>query len=170
MATVFNIKNEAFAGFVFYGALVMGKTIGMSLVTGAFRKIRGSLPTPEDAKVMAPNDKEKQKKLLQPDEKVERVRKMHLPLNILNCCRYFQPRKSQWNRVKDKTCFLLTRQANQHYLRLQQSKFLTVFWLTAPALILIVLALPRYVKSRFTVSVFEILLTEFCFCRLGKPI
>ena len=72
--TLFDLGNEVFCNFVFYGSLALGKTTIMSMVTSYYRGKYKSLPSIEDAKWMEPNNKEKQIMMLKPNENVERVR------------------------------------------------------------------------------------------------
>ena len=74
MSSIFSLENDVFASLVFYGSLTIGKTMLMSLVTGAYRQKYKNMISIEDAKAMAPNNPEKQKRILQPNEAVERVR------------------------------------------------------------------------------------------------
>ncbi|CAK8689000.1 unnamed protein product [Clavelina lepadiformis] len=78
MSSQYTLENEVFAGLVFYGSLALIKTVMMSMLTAYFRIRNESVPTLEDAKMMAPNDPDKQKVLLQPNQDVERVRRAHL--------------------------------------------------------------------------------------------
>uniref|UniRef100_H2Y960 Microsomal glutathione S-transferase 1 n=1 Tax=Ciona savignyi TaxID=51511 RepID=H2Y960_CIOSA len=75
--SVFTLENEAFAGLVFYGALCLAKTTAMSMVTAFHRITKQSVPTEEDAR-MSTKDPEKIKRMLQPNDDVERSRKAHL--------------------------------------------------------------------------------------------
>ena len=75
MNSLFNSGNEVFASFVFYGALALGKTALMSMVTSFYRSKHQSVPSIEDARMMAPGDEAKQKLMLKPNEEVERVNK-----------------------------------------------------------------------------------------------
>ena len=72
--SLFHLGNEVFSNFAFYGALVLGKTTLMSLVTSFYRTKTKSMTSIEDAKWLEPNNKEKQKQMLVPNEDVERVR------------------------------------------------------------------------------------------------
>uniref|UniRef100_H2Y965 Microsomal glutathione S-transferase 1 n=1 Tax=Ciona savignyi TaxID=51511 RepID=H2Y965_CIOSA len=74
--STFTLENEAFAGLVFYGGLCLAKTTAMSTVTAVYRFAKGSFPSAEDAKVLT-KDPEKRKRLLQPNEEVERTRSVH---------------------------------------------------------------------------------------------
>ena len=72
--SVYSFDNDVFANLVFYGTLLLLKTAMMSHITSFFRMKNGSYCSAEDAKVAAPNNPEKQKRMLRPDESVERVR------------------------------------------------------------------------------------------------
>ena len=73
MSGIFSLDNDVFASFVFYGSLALGKTLLMSSLTGIYRNLFKSMISKEDAIMIAPNNPEKQKRLLQPHESVERV-------------------------------------------------------------------------------------------------
>ena len=66
--------NELFTSFMYYATLLLVKTMIMTSLTSWFRVARESFCSIEDARVAAPNDLEKQKRLLLPSEDVERVR------------------------------------------------------------------------------------------------
>lgn len=73
MSSPYTLENDLVTGLVFYGALALIKTTMMSMWTAYFRFRNESVPSLEDAKMMAPNDPDKQKVLLQPNQDVERV-------------------------------------------------------------------------------------------------
>lgn len=77
-SNLYSFDNEVFAGFVFYGTLVLIKTVLMSLTTSFTRIKNRSFCSIEDAKVAAPNNPEKQKLLLRRNESVERVSLLRL--------------------------------------------------------------------------------------------
>jgi len=74
MSSLFHLGNEVFLNFAFYASLLLGKMFVVALVTSYFRNKHQSFPSIEDAKLLAPHNKEKQKQLLVPNEEVERVR------------------------------------------------------------------------------------------------
>lgn len=65
--------NEAVGSLIVYGALLIVKVMLLIPVTIYYRLTRGSVPSAEDARNMAPNNPEKQKMLLRPNDDVERV-------------------------------------------------------------------------------------------------
>ena len=69
----FGFNNEACGSLILYGTLLILKTMLMIPATIYFRLTRGSVASPEDARLRAPNDSEKQKLLMRPNEDVERV-------------------------------------------------------------------------------------------------
>ena len=69
----FGFDNDVVGSLILYGALLILKTMLMIPATIYFRLTRGAVPSREDALNMAPNDSEKQKLLLRPNEDVERV-------------------------------------------------------------------------------------------------
>uniref|UniRef100_F6Z3Z5 Microsomal glutathione S-transferase 1 n=1 Tax=Ciona intestinalis TaxID=7719 RepID=F6Z3Z5_CIOIN len=75
--SAFTLENEAFSGLVFYGGLCLAKTAAMSMVTAYHRITKGAMPTEEDTRMMT-KDPEKMKKMLVPNDDVERVRRCHL--------------------------------------------------------------------------------------------
>ena len=79
----YSLDNEVFASLLIYSALLILKTMLLIPVTIYYRMTKGSLPSLEDAKSFAPNNPEKQKQLLRPDESVERV---SLYVLELRCC------------------------------------------------------------------------------------
>ncbi|XP_026690223.2 microsomal glutathione S-transferase 1-like [Ciona intestinalis] len=75
--SAFTLENEAFSGLVFYGGLCLAKTAAMSVVTAYHRITKGAMPTEEDSRMLT-KDPEKRKKMLVPNDDVERSRKAHL--------------------------------------------------------------------------------------------
>jgi len=73
----FTMENEVFAGLVYYGTLLMLKVLLMAPLTAVFRFKNGSFGNAEDAAQQAGGDAEKLKKMLVPNEDVERVRRAH---------------------------------------------------------------------------------------------
>ena len=69
----YSLDNEVFASLLIYSALLIFKTVLLIPLTSYYRIIKGSLPSLEDAKFFAPNNPDKQKQLLRPDESVQRV-------------------------------------------------------------------------------------------------
>ena len=84
-----NKENEVFHGFVFYATLLLVKTFLMSLVTAFFRFTTKSFGNPEDAGPISA-DKDEIKKMLVPNESVERVKlayfKVVFSLNSIKWC------------------------------------------------------------------------------------
>ena len=70
---VYTLDNEVFMNFIFYGTLILIKTVIMSNVTSFFRVKNNAYCSVEDAKIAAPNSPEKQKQFLRRNEDVERV-------------------------------------------------------------------------------------------------
>ena len=70
----YSIDNDAFAGMLAYGALLILKTFMMGVITAHYRIKNSAVPSIEDAKAFAPNNPEKHKSMLRPHEDVERVR------------------------------------------------------------------------------------------------
>jgi len=70
----YSLENPAFASLLVYGSLLIFKTMLLIPITIYHRMTKGSVPSQEDAEHFSPNNKEKQKQLLRPNESVERVR------------------------------------------------------------------------------------------------
>ena len=70
----YTFENEVFSNLVFYSTLVLLKTALMTLLTSYNRIRTGSFVSVEDVQIAAPNDPDKQKKMLRKNDDVERVR------------------------------------------------------------------------------------------------
>ncbi|XP_039260543.2 microsomal glutathione S-transferase 1-like [Styela clava] len=75
---VISIENEALRDLMKYGSVLLLKMICMSILTSAYRAVYQSFPVEEDAKAVAGEDKEMQRKLLVKNPNVERIRLAHL--------------------------------------------------------------------------------------------
>ena len=73
MSSLFTLSNDAFASLVLYGSLALSKTALMAFLTARARFRYQAARSPEDAKYSAPNNLEKQKMMMAPNETVERV-------------------------------------------------------------------------------------------------
>jgi len=71
---LYSFENEIFANLVFYGTLVLIKVMIMTTLTSIKRVKTKSYISVEDVQAAAPNNPEKQKKMLQKNDEVERVR------------------------------------------------------------------------------------------------
>ena len=69
----YSFENPTFGSLLVYGALLIFKTMLLVPLTIYQRLTKGTVPALEDAKNFARNNPEKQKKLLRPNEDVERV-------------------------------------------------------------------------------------------------
>ena len=72
-SNIYSFDNVVFANLVFYGTLALLKVVIISPMTSLFRMKNSSYGSIEDAKLFAPNNPEKQKRLLRPNETIERV-------------------------------------------------------------------------------------------------
>ncbi|XP_076812383.1 microsomal glutathione S-transferase 1-like [Clavelina lepadiformis] len=79
MSNLYTLENEVFSALIFYGTLVLIKTLLMAIWTSYYRTKHLSVWSREDAVMFAPNDPAKQKAMMAASHpQVERVRRAHL--------------------------------------------------------------------------------------------
>jgi len=74
MGSAFTLSNDAFKSFIYYGMLLLGKTVGMSVLTGFSRMAFKSFANPEDTALIGANPEGKGRRFVRMNEWVERVR------------------------------------------------------------------------------------------------
>jgi len=72
MSNLFTLSNPVFSSYAFYGTVVLVKTFGMSMLTGAKRIAKGIFVNEEDVRAFGA------KKVVFDNDSVERVRRNHL--------------------------------------------------------------------------------------------
>ena len=107
-SNIYSFDNVVFANLVFYGTLALLKVVIISPMTSLFRMKNGSYGSIEDAKLFAPNNPEKQKRLLRPNETIERVSYLcWMQSCMFWCALYSQIRRAHLNDLENVIPFVL---------------------------------------------------------------